>query len=83
VRRFLDSDLRLRTACILDVVNGIEVTRPAGFQIPSQQDLLSEVRRLIATCKVEFADPAVTETRVPVKKVTRAEKKATEEAEKA
>jgi len=82
VRRFLDSDLRLRTACILDLVNGIEVTRPKGFEVPPQEELLREAKRLIVACKGEFADPAVTETQVPVRKVTKTDKRSTEETEK-
>jgi CRISPR-associated protein Csb1 len=74
VRRFLDSDLRLRTACILDCT-GIKATRPEGFSLPAGAELLSEVKSLIAACKKEFADPAVTKTEVPVKKVPKADKK--------
>ena len=65
-RRFLNQDLRLRTACNFEVVGEVQVTRPAGFAIPSEAELLAEVKRLIPKCKELFADPAVTELEVPV-----------------
>lgn len=74
VRRFLDSDLRLRTACILECAD-LKATRPDGFSLPEEAELLAEVKRLIAACKGEFANPAVTETQVPVKKVSKEDKK--------
>jgi CRISPR-associated protein Csb1 len=80
MRRFLGSDLRLRTACILDLENGVQATRPAGYVIPAEQELLTDVKQLIAECKGSFADPAVTVTTVAVKKVSKAEKKGNEEA---
>ena len=38
VRAFLSGGLRLRTACDLDVAD-VQVTRPAGFLLPSRDDL--------------------------------------------
>ena len=61
VCRFLSTGLRLRTACDLEVDGSLAVTRPAGFSIPKEGDLLAECTRLIAKCKGLFADPAVTE----------------------
>ena len=64
VRRFLDTGLRLRTACDLDVVGDLEVTRPKdGFTVPSAPELESELPALIAACTAGglFADPPVTE----------------------
>jgi CRISPR-associated protein Csb1 len=63
VRRFLSTGLRLRTACDLQVKGDLTVTRPEGFAVPSEAELLAECTRLIAACKDEglFADPPVTE----------------------
>src|SRR5436305_614274 len=36
VRRFLSHGLRLRTACDLEVVDGLKITRPQGFTISSE-----------------------------------------------
>jgi CRISPR-associated protein Csb1 len=61
VRRFLSSGLRLRTACDLEMDSDLAVTRPSGFAIPEETQLLEECKTLIAACKPLFADPAVTE----------------------
>ena len=64
VRRFLDTGLRLRTACDLDVIGDLEVTRPRdGFNVPSTSVLDSDLPALIAACAAGglFADPPVTE----------------------
>jgi CRISPR-associated protein Csb1 len=61
IRRFLDSGLRLRTACDLDCLN-LKVTRPDGFEVPVSKDLDGAVRDAIAACGQAglFADPPVT-----------------------
>ncbi|GIW75951.1 MAG: hypothetical protein KatS3mg104_1014 [Phycisphaerae bacterium] len=53
VRKLLDGDLRLRTACDLEPVDrdNLVATRPAGFKLPSLGDLESAVREAIAECK--------------------------------
>jgi len=61
VQRFLSTGLRLRTACDLEMDSELRVSRPAGFTLPSEVDLLEECARLIAACKPLFADPAITE----------------------
>ena len=64
IRKFLDNGLRLRTACDLDVVGDLVVTRPRdGFSIPANPELESYLPALIAACAAEglFADPPVTE----------------------
>lgn len=61
VRRFLSTGLRLRTACDLDMVGGLAVTRPSGFTMPAEQVLLHECTKLIEECKSMFANPAITE----------------------
>jgi CRISPR-associated protein Csb1 len=62
VRKFLDSTMRLRTACELELVDGeksINVKRPAGFALPSDDDL----SQLIKKCDSLFANHF--STRVP------------------
>lgn len=61
IQRFLSTGLRLRTACDLEVEGALTITRPAGFTIPVEKELLGECTQLIATAKTLFADPAVTE----------------------
>jgi len=54
VQALLDGNLRLRTACDLDVVD-VRVTRPEGFKVPSRQDLEAALPGAIAECKELFA----------------------------
>jgi len=61
IRRFLSTGLRLRTACDLEMNGELTLTRPAGFTIPSEEELLAECAQLIGTCRPHFADPAITE----------------------
>ncbi len=51
VRRFLSTGLRLRTACDLRVKDGLGVTEPSEFSVPSEADLLQECKALIGQCK--------------------------------
>lgn len=46
IRRFLETGLRLRTACDLDL-DQICVTRPQGFEFPTLHNLESEIPELI------------------------------------
>lgn len=50
IRAFLDSGLRLRTACDLECA-GIEVKRPNGFALPSLDDLVAALPGLIDRSK--------------------------------
>jgi CRISPR-associated protein Csb1 len=67
VRKFLDSSMRLRTACELELA-GDEIAcrykdqdrKDQQFPLPSAKDLSDDLRRLIEKCKPFFADPAVT-----------------------
>lgn len=70
VRRLLNQGLRLRTACDFIVTDEVKVTNPAGFEIPSEDDLLRIVQERIKACNSSglFAVPAVTEILTPVKK---------------
>jgi CRISPR-associated protein Csb1 len=63
IRRFLATGLRLRSACDLEVVGDLAVTKPAGFVIPTEQELLAECTRLIGTCKSLFPESAITEVK--------------------
>lgn len=53
VRKLLDGDLRLRTACDLEPVDRdkLVATRPQGFGLPSLSQLETAVRAAIAACK--------------------------------
>lgn len=64
IRRFLDYDLRLRTACDLEV-NGLKVKRPAEFNLESQDELSAKlVKQIAALGKAgRFAQPAVREVK--------------------
>lgn len=61
VRAFLERGLRLRTACDFDVTE-VEVTRPKGATLPSEDEAIAALRELIpaATKEGVFASPAVT-----------------------
>jgi CRISPR-associated protein Csb1 len=72
IRRFLSTGLRLRTACDLEVIGDLTVTRPEKFSIPNEETLLNECKQLIAVCKPLFADPTITEVEwKPVKKAAK------------
>ncbi len=53
VRKLLDGDLRLRTACDLEPEDrdNLAATRPVGFKLPLLVDLESAVKASIAECK--------------------------------
>lgn len=53
VRKLLDGDLRLRTACDLEPLNrdNLIAIRPADFHVPSLTDLESAVQEAIVECK--------------------------------
>jgi CRISPR-associated protein Csb1 len=64
VRKFLDSNMRLRTACELELVDedkSIRPKRPKEFVLPSTTALGKQVSDLIGKCGEHFAKPAVTE----------------------
>lgn len=61
IRRFLTAGLRLRSACDLEVVGELTATRPEGFTIAPESDLLAECKTLIGNCKDLFPDTAITE----------------------
>jgi CRISPR-associated protein Csb1 len=67
VRRFLDSSLRLRTACDLEVSGEVRAKAPKDFILPSEADLLAEVQTGIKACAPLFANPPVTLLKTKVK----------------
>lgn len=75
VRRFLDSALRLRTACDF-VVGAVRAKAPAGFELPSEPELLKSVRSGIKVCAPMFANPPVTRLKTRVEIVEKKEKAA-------
>ncbi len=62
VRKLLDGDLRLRTACDLEPVDrdNLLAARPTGFKLPSLGDLESAVEAAIAGCKSLMVNTTVT-----------------------
>jgi CRISPR-associated protein Csb1 len=71
VRKFLDSNMRLRSACELELADGetsAVVKRPSnGFKLPGADDLAAELKTLIGKCEPHFAKPVVTELTWKVK----------------
>lgn len=69
IRRFLNSGLRLRSACDLDLDGDIQTKRPSsGFEIPTEPDLLAEAKRLVEKCQSAFAAPSITQIEYVQKK---------------
>lgn len=62
ILRFLDSGLRLRTACDLEQTDGVTVKRPSGFELPSVDELSREIPALIETAAAQghFSEPRQT-----------------------
>jgi len=88
IRRFLSTELRLRTACDLEMDGELVVTRPTDFVVPDEKVLLKECKDCIGKCKSLFADPAVTEVewkpsnKKPQKKETETAEEDTDEEDK-
>jgi CRISPR-associated protein Csb1 len=61
IRRLLSGPLRLRTACDLELKNGIRVVLPAGFELPSLESLETCLRNKIDLCTTRQLLAAVTE----------------------
>lgn len=71
IRHFLNSSLRLRTACDLKVINDLYIKNIVGNMrvvIPSEQELIDELKILINKCKDSFAEPVIISTKVFWKK---------------
>ena len=63
IQQFLQSGLRLRTACDLEPTGPIVVQRPKGYSLPSLDVLEMELPALIRNASKNFADPIVTEVK--------------------
>ena len=62
VRKFLESSMRLRSACELELVDeAVVAKRPDKFVLPETTDLTKSVGDLLKKCRPQFADPLVTE----------------------
>lgn len=61
IRCLLDGDLRLRTACDLERVNGTSImaTRPEGFALPDLTELKSALPEAIEKCKGKMVHETV------------------------
>ena len=83
IRRFLETGLRLRTACDLELTDGLKVTRPEGFEVPTFGDLDKAIREEIKACAQAglFADPPVTRITWKAPKKAAARKGGAEDAE--
>ena len=62
VRKLLDGDLRLRTACDLEPIerDNLVASRPKGFKLPSLTDLEPAVKSAISGCKEMMVHTTVT-----------------------
>lgn len=62
IRSLLETGMRLRTACDLEV-SDFKVTRPSGLVVPPLDELAAELQRSIAACSQAglFADPPCTQ----------------------
>ncbi|MBC8356980.1 MAG: type I-U CRISPR-associated protein Cas7 [Planctomycetes bacterium] len=61
IRALLDGDLRLRTACDLELKDDTVVARkPSGFELPSAPDLSAELQDAIGNCKHKMEVTTVT-----------------------
>jgi len=77
--RFLETGLRLRTACDLESGDGFRVTRPPGdFRIPPREEIERDLRSAIEQCAREglFASPPITWVKFTPKEKTKSKKKA-------
>ncbi len=56
IRALADGDLRLRSACDLDVAAAsISATKPAGFELPALAEILPAVKDAIAACRSKMS----------------------------
>ena len=62
VRKLLDGDLRLRTACDLEPIDrsNVAAARPEGFKLPPLKELEAAVKVAIAECKGSMLHTEVT-----------------------
>jgi CRISPR-associated protein Csb1 len=69
IRKFLDGELRLRTACDLIMKETVRVTAPDQFVLPDTATLLADLRESLKACGAKglFANPPVTVVKCPTK----------------
>jgi CRISPR-associated protein Csb1 len=62
IQRFLKLGLRLRTACDLEPVEGLKVTRPESLKLPNEGTIKDAMQSALLACTKEklFADPPLT-----------------------
>jgi len=62
VRKLLDGDLRLRTACDLEPVDRdhIVASRPKGYTLPNRSELENALKNSIEECKHAMTNTTVT-----------------------
>ena len=60
IRRFLNEGLRLRTACDLELVGDLAAKKPAGYPVPSLEEIEKDLPGLIQAVTAQFASPAKT-----------------------
>lgn len=61
IQKFLETGLRLRTACDLQMVDKPKVTFPEGFTLPDVTDLNTEIKDLISKSKIDSVESIVIE----------------------
>ncbi len=61
IRAFLDRGMRLRTACDFDLDGEVTVKKPAGFTLPSKEELETALPGLIKAARGSFAEPVRTD----------------------
>ena len=60
LRKLVDGDLRLRTACDLEPIDQeITASRPAGFALPTLQELESDLPTAIKACAAQMTETTV------------------------
>ncbi len=75
IAAFLESGLRLRTACYLKLKDGIRAVEPEGWQMPNLEAIRSALPGLVEGAKALFADPPVTEVLYSRKDLVKSNKK--------
>jgi CRISPR-associated protein Csb1 len=65
INRFLKMGLRLRTACDLEPIDGLKVTRPDSFVLPDDKAIVDALTGALGVCAKEklFAHPAITQVK--------------------
>ncbi len=59
IRAFLETGLRLRTACDLKIKGDIQVTEPKDYTLPDKTTLDSKIKELIQKCRKDLPEPVI------------------------